>query len=131
MPHDAGRTDRAQDYVLGRMSEAERERAERDLQLDPTFRDAVIDLAQRMRLLEHHGPLPGATRWNEIATRLADLPQMRPVLNGDLLAAGSKRKDEQGPFFRAVRAVSFKGALAVAIGFVCAFVLGYVAGKWM
>ena len=44
---------RAGDYVLGLMNDAERERAERDLEIDPAFRDAVLQLAERMHMCKY------------------------------------------------------------------------------
>ena len=42
MTGEADRMSRAGSYVLGLMDEADRERAERDLEIDPAFRDAVV-----------------------------------------------------------------------------------------
>ena len=43
---------RAGSYVLGLMGEAERERAERDLEVDAEFRDAVLHIAERLHLID-------------------------------------------------------------------------------
>jgi len=70
---------RAGDYVLGLMNDAERERAERDLEIDPAFRDAVLQLAERMHMFdraEKPGGLP-ANHWELVTQRIAELPQMR------------------------------------------------------
>lgn len=79
MTNDGDRMARAGDYVLGLMSNDERERAERDLEIDPAFRDAVVVLAERMHVFDHDVPpetVPDGM-WQQIATRIADLPQMR------------------------------------------------------
>ncbi|RWF72704.1 MAG: hypothetical protein EOQ34_11225 [Mesorhizobium sp.] len=52
MAGEGDRIARAGDYVFGLMDERERARAERDLEIDPAFRDAVLRLAERMRALE-------------------------------------------------------------------------------
>ena len=74
---------RAGDYVLGLMDDVERERAERDLEIDPAFREAVIGIAERMRLLDPAGQArdgdagDDANAWRVISARIAEMPQMR------------------------------------------------------
>ena len=46
------RMDRAGRYVLGLMDDDERERAERDLEIDPAFRDAMMVIAERMHVFD-------------------------------------------------------------------------------
>ena len=43
---------RAGDYVFGLMNDKERARAERDLEIDPAFRDAVLSLDERLRAVD-------------------------------------------------------------------------------
>jgi anti-sigma-K factor RskA len=76
MASESDRIARAGDYVLGLMHDAERERAERDLEIDPAFRDAVVQLAERMHVFDRAEPA-GEERWTQITQRIADLPQMR------------------------------------------------------
>src|SRR3954470_2700568 len=75
---DGERFSRAGSYVLGLMGEADRERAERDLEVDPAFRDAVFKVAERMHKIElprvEGGP---ANDWKRIAMHIAGMPQMR------------------------------------------------------
>ena len=54
------RMDRAGRYVLGLMDDAERERAERDLEIDPAFRDAMVEIAERMHVFDHMPAPPDA-----------------------------------------------------------------------
>ncbi len=79
MASESDRIARAGDYVLGLMSDRERERAERDLEIDPAFRDAVVQLAERMHVFDRAEPSgdPPDERWELVAQRLAELPQMR------------------------------------------------------
>jgi len=128
---DSEQRRRAGDYILGRMSEIERERAERDLEVDAAFRDAVIALAEDMRVFgraETSAP-PSSERWQAIAARIADLPQMRQA---DLGGIGTEK-----PVVGAVRrtvgmglhALPNRRAVFVALGLIAAFALGYLAGK--
>ena len=77
MASESDRIARAGDYVLGLMNDTERERAERDLEIDPAFRDAVVQLAERMHVFDRAEPAGGDERWKLITQRLAELPQMR------------------------------------------------------
>ena len=52
MASESDRIARAGDYVFGLMNDIERRRAERDLEIDPAFRDAVLRLAERMRAFD-------------------------------------------------------------------------------
>lgn len=69
---------RAGDYVLGLMDEAGRERAERDMAVDPEFRECVALLAEQFHAFDREAePLPVADEiWQTISGRIADLPQM-------------------------------------------------------
>ena len=80
MASESDRVARAGDYVLGLMNDRERERAERDLEIDPAFRDTVMRLAERMHVFDRAGrPSGGSDRWRLISQRIAELPQMRAV----------------------------------------------------
>lgn len=68
---------RAEDYVFGLMDEQERERAERDMVLDPAFRESVLSLAERLRTQNRtKQPALSDAAWGEIAERIARMPQM-------------------------------------------------------
>ncbi|MEP9386504.1 hypothetical protein [Mesorhizobium sp. KR9-304] len=87
------RMDRAGRYVLGLMDDEERERAERDLEIDPAFRDAMVEIAERMHVFDRMpapdqpagqppGQPPGKPPqddWRLIKERLEAMPQMRPA----------------------------------------------------
>ncbi|MEP4752636.1 MAG: hypothetical protein ABJZ74_07825, partial [Nitratireductor sp.] len=77
MTSDSERMTRADDFVMGRMNEAERERAEKDLERDPAFRDAVVRLAQRLRGPAADGTGPQGGAWRRIHADIAALPHMR------------------------------------------------------
>lgn len=119
---------RAGDYVSGQMSEAERERAERDLEVDAAFREAVMQLAETMRILgPEAGPkAPDAQRWQAVAAHIAELPQMRhgPGTERPPLGLSAARPAGIG-----LRALPSRRALAVMLGLVAAFALGYLAGR--
>lgn len=79
MADDSDRVARAGEYVLGVMSESDRLRAERDLEVDASFRDAVVEAAQRMHVFDRPAtPAAADTGWAALKDRLAELPQMRP-----------------------------------------------------
>ncbi|MBL8577912.1 MAG: hypothetical protein JNK47_11850 [Mesorhizobium sp.] len=82
---DAGdRMDRAGRYVLGLMDEDERERAERDLEVDPAFREAMVLIAERMHVFDKAKPTASEAStdnhdpWRLIKDRIDAMPQMRP-----------------------------------------------------
>lgn len=125
------RTARAGDYVLGLMNDAERERAERDLEIDPAFRDAVVQLAERMHMFdraEKPGGLPG-NHWQLVTQRLAELPQMRTSGLGNAGSPAVIRGLPQRPHGIGLHALGGRRGFAVAIGLIVAFGLGYLAGK--
>ena len=133
---------RAGDYISGRMNDAERERAERDLALDPDFRAAnhlglhartlQRRLADEMRSSRRPNDEDDADqRWETVARRLADLPQMRPAAADE---TGTGDANTTSPFFAkpvgmGLHAVPGRKAVAVALALIAAFVLGYVTGK--
>ncbi|KAA3445933.1 hypothetical protein C7I87_31095 [Mesorhizobium sp. SARCC-RB16n] len=130
----AGESDRiasAGDYVLGLMNDAERERAERDLEIDPAFRDAVVQLAERMHVFDRAEKPAGANHWALVTQRLAELPQMRGVgLGGnDAKSQTMIRSLSRPPYGVGVHALGGRRGLFVAIGLIAAFALGYLAGK--
>jgi anti-sigma-K factor RskA len=122
---------RAGDYILGRMSETERERAERDLEIDAAFRDAVIALAEDMHIFgrAETPASPSPERWQAIVARIADLPQMRQAdLSGidpeKPVIGTAKRTVGMG-----LHALPNRRAIIVALGLIAAFALGYLAGR--
>ncbi len=128
---------RAGDYVLGLMDDVERERAERDLEIDPAFREAVIGIAERMRLLDPAGQArdgdagDDAAAWRVISARIAEMPQMRaarPVAVEETNPEGmeASRATRLPVGFDADARPHRRGALLVVCLVVCGLV--YAAG---
>jgi len=129
------RMGRAEDYVLGLMNEAERLRAERDMALDPEFRDCVLELAQKLQRL-HDMKRPGKSAdeaWNEIAQRIADLPQMAGMNRTRRQAAPARaarpRAGARRPVVgRGLHETGGRRGLVVAVGIAAVFAIGYLVG---
>ncbi|MEW9807158.1 hypothetical protein ABUE31_14290 [Mesorhizobium sp. ZMM04-5] len=85
MEGDGDRMERAQRYVLGLMDDEERERAERDLETDHALREAMVEMAGRMRVFERRPAAEAAVDgvhpddWRLLKERLEAMPQMRPA----------------------------------------------------
>ncbi|RWM23040.1 hypothetical protein [Mesorhizobium sp.] len=133
MASEGDRIARAGDYVFGLMDERERARAERDLEIDPAFRDAVLRLAERMRALDPAGPSNTAPneRWNLVQRRLGELPQMR--LAGLSSAEAQPQpimihRLERKPYGVGVHSLGGRLGLVIALALLAAFALGYLAG---
>lgn len=131
------RMGRAEDYVLGLMDEAERMRAERDMALDPEFRDCVLELAQKLqRLHDMKRPEKSADEaWNEIAARIAELPQMsrerlraRPQRPAAPARPAPSRIVARRPVGRGLDETGGRRGLVVAFGIVAVFAIGYLVG---
>lgn len=125
---------RAEDYVLGLMDDHERQRAERDMEVDPAFRDCVLELAVRLQRLHEakaRNPVRAADEaWNEIAARLAALPQMAgmpPVA----APAVRKRTVRVRPVGHGLHALGGRRGLAVALALAAVFALGWLSGRLM
>src|SRR5262245_10198341 len=89
MTRERDRLSRAGSFVLGLMDDADRRRAERGLKVDPVFREAVLELAERLQVLDivPQKDISGAELWDLIAARIAALPQMRGVVEGGIAPA--------------------------------------------
>lgn len=119
---------RAEDYVLGLMDEHERVRAERDMEVDPEFRECVLNLAQKLqRLHDMKRPAGSADEaWNEIAARIASLPHMA----GEAIRVPRARDlAPRPPIGRGLHALGGRRGLAVALGLIAVFALGYLAAS--
>ena len=129
MPRDDSRIARAGDYILGLMNDTERERAERDLEVDAVFRDTVMQMAERMRVFEQPAAAgeSGDARWRLIARRIAELPQMREAGLGAAIQPRTVLPPR--PIGMGVQSMPSRRALAIALGLVVAFALGYLAGR--
>ena len=130
---------RAEDYVFGLMDEQERHRAERDMEIDPEFRECVMVLAEQLRRLrqEKRGSVSFPNRaWNEISQRIAALPQMAGAGSAERLAglALSNAGDPSRKGMLKLRrplAHHFAGfkATIVSLGLIAALGMGYVVGE--
>lgn len=133
MQGETERLSRAGNYVLGLMGKADRERAERDLEIDPAFREAVLKVAERMEMIDLS---PGskndaAERWRLIAERIGAMPQMRSLAD---MSAGrgtpQLRPDKVKPIGQGLQAVPSLRAAIYAVGLIVAFAAGYFAALW-
>lgn len=121
MTSEQDRMARAGNYVLGLMNDADRERAERDLEIDPAFRDTMVRVAERMHLFDLTKPPKNVSEgmWKTIAERIAGLPQMQPAAgatgSGTATGGAAGRTQDRRP------------AVVVA-GLVAIFAAGYAAG---
>ena len=156
MGETGDRMDRAGRYVLGLMDDAERERTERDLEIDPAFRDAMVEIAERMHLFDRM-PAPGQPageasqdHWRLVKEKIDAMPQMRPAPTAKPAQAepepatpkvnfGRRRSDrlragmipQTVPRTAGIGLHSMPGrrALVLALCLAAAFALGYVAGR--
>lgn len=131
---------RAGDYVLGLLDEQERARAERDMEVDPEFRDCVLLLAGRLRAFDGEArpaDIPSDV-WSAIAARIADLPQMAAsdAVRERLGAMGAPAPDPSRKGFLQVRRPyahqfgGWRGGLVAACLF-AALAIGYLTGRTM
>lgn len=127
MTGESDRIARASDYVLGLMNERDRERAERDLEIDPAFRNAVMQLAERMHLFDRAATQDANRPWQGVAARIAELPQMSQIGQDK---AGKRIIDgPHPPVGIGLHALQGRLAVAVAAGLIIAFAFGYLAGR--
>jgi hypothetical protein len=147
MPDTGDRMTRAGNYVLGLMNDSERERAERDLETDASFRDAVVEVAERMHVFDHR-PAPEKVTddsWKKIKERIDGMPQMRnvvpaesPVAPSSSVNFGRRRSDPQRETlvptapskttWIGAHSVPGRWAMVMALCLAAAFALGYVTG---
>ena len=120
---------RAGDYILGLMNETERQRAERDLEVDAAFRDAVIELAENMHVFDRTPEPPAAERWRTIASRIAELPQMRQAGLGGIETGKPVIRSLKHTVGMGLHVLPNRRAALVAAGLVAAFALGYLVAK--
>ncbi|HTV70298.1 MAG TPA: hypothetical protein VMF90_17360 [Rhizobiaceae bacterium] len=137
MAPESERLARAGRYVLGLMDDAERERAERDLEFDPKFRAAVVAVAERMHLFDLGAAAkePQAN-WQAVATKIAALPHMsetsRDVIEN---AANSDRQRaaiapaQRGSFGGPNSGLGWQIARRTVI-IAAALAIGYAIGVW-
>ncbi|MEI5681720.1 MULTISPECIES: hypothetical protein [unclassified Mesorhizobium] len=129
------RMTRAGNYVLGLMDDDERERAERDLERDGDFRDAVVEVAERMHLFDIRKPPQtlSQTMWEAISERIAELPQMHATSSGDGKADTPTRPIIQPEGTKAIwrgpHSVGGSRGLLMAAALIAAFALGYLTAS--
>ena len=129
MPSESDRIARAGDYVLGLMNDRDRERAERELEIDPAFRDTVMRLAERMHVFDRTGPPSGGRdRWRLISQRIAEMPQMRVVGQDEVKPTPVINKLERRPYGVGVHSLGGRRGAVIAIALIVVFALGYLVG---
>ena len=142
------RMERAGNYVLGLLNDGERERAERDLEVDASFREAVVEVAERMYVFDRavDAVTSPEKRWREIAVSIAELPHMRPAqaerpaAQPEKPANFGRRRTDAKPaagttspampiFLRPPPQSARHWSIAVIVcGLIAAFGLGYLTG---
>ncbi|RTL95505.1 MAG: hypothetical protein EKK31_29520 [Hyphomicrobiales bacterium] len=133
MSSESDRVARAGDYVFGLMNDRERARAERDLEIDPAFRDTVLRFAERLRALDPAAPGGDGNRWELVTQRLAELPQMQARLAG-LAPPESEpppamiHRLERKPYGVGLHSLGGRLGFVIALALLTAFALGYVVG---
>lgn len=148
---EGDRMERAGRYVLGLMGDEERERAERDLEIDPAFREAMMQIAERMHMFDRMPPPKDARKddWRSIKENIDAMPQMRPAPRTEPEPAEPKQSDTAATFGRrrsdrprpkitptmpartigtGLQSVPGNRALVLALVLVAVFALGYLAG---
>lgn len=126
---DTDRLVRAGNFVFGLMDEAERRRAERDLEVDAAFRAAVNALSARIR--EADTTMAQARRsqpsWEAVSARLAELPHLQA--SGRSVAASPGPGAAAGVQPPAARhSVWMVALLAAVLGLIAGFCAGYALG---
>lgn len=109
---------------MGRMAPAERERAERDLERDPKFREAVLRLSERIRRSD---AMSDREMWRAVEAGLGSLPQMRAAALPARAEARRTRSRSDAATTRPQPQAGWKGALVLA-GVAAACGASYVAG---
>ncbi|WP_217572535.1 hypothetical protein [Mesorhizobium sp. GbtcB19] len=133
MSSESDRVARAGDYVFGLMNDRERARAERDLEVDPAFRDTVLRLAERLRVLDPAASEGRDDRWELVTQRLAALPQMHNRLAALTVAESEPppvviHRLQRKPYGIGLHALGGRLGFVIALALVAAFALGYLAG---
>ncbi|RWL50197.1 MULTISPECIES: hypothetical protein [unclassified Mesorhizobium] len=133
MSSESERVARAGDYVFGLMNDRERARAERDLEIDPAFRDTVLRLAERLRALDPAAAEARGNRWELVTQRLAELPQMQARLAGNAAPEAEPppvmiHRLERKPYGVGLHSLGGRLGFVIALALLAAFALGYIVG---
>ncbi|WP_432287374.1 anti-sigma factor [Aminobacter sp. BA135] len=120
MSSDSEHLAHAGDYVLGLLDDDARAEAEREMERDPEFAEAVRRLVERMSSLDHtvkpHDVPAGM--WDEILGKIATLPQDHGASPPEQSAANQNSATQMPPWRK----------LALAASLAAAFGLGYAGG---
>lgn len=131
---------RAEAYVFGLMSEHERERAQRDMEVDAQFRQCVTMFGEQLRRLRDEPKVPLSIpddAWKDISLRIADMPHLTGAETAARMAGmlppatDPSRKGllrVRRPYahqFGGWKGTVVAGALAAAL------VIGYLSGQTM
>ena len=130
MTGEADKMSRAGSYVLGLMDAAARERAERDLETDAEFRDAVVRIAERLHLIDlgPAAPPAAADQWKLLAQRISEMPHMQPPGARPVRTLDAGEPVAVG---RGLHAVPSRRAAIMALALIAAFAAGYLAARWL
>lgn len=126
---------RASRYVLGLMDADERERAERDLEHDPAFLDAMVRIAERMHLFDLNKPHQAAAPalWKSITAHLTAQPHIGVAAPGEAVPASSPAPAAPAAAMPVPgltrRAMSGWRLPLMALSLLAACGLGYAAGS--
>jgi len=134
MSDDQNRLERAGHYVLGLMDAPAQQEAERDMNSDPAFRDAVTRFSAHMQSLDATATpsVPPQDMWERIAARVSAMPQDALDSSG---ADQTRQQAEIIPLaarsaaLRGRRTLSALQATLMAACLVAAAGLGYIAGR--
>lgn len=127
MTNNEQRMARAGDYVLGLMSDDERERAEQDMERDTAFREAVLTAAQHFHKLD----LTAAPEtvpsdlWQKVSERIADLPQMQTGEKAATPPSGPPIAANARPKGIGLHSFGNRRGFAIAASLLAACAIGY------
>ena len=132
------RMSRAEDYVFGLLDEQERQRAERDMEVDAEFRDCVMLLAEQLRRLREEPKVPLSIpddAWRDISRRIAAMPHLAGVETAARMAgiALPSNDPSRKGLLRVKRPAAhqfggWRGTVA-ACALAAALLVGYFAGQ--
>ena len=129
MASESDRIARAGDYVLGLMNDKERERAERDLEIDPAFRDAVVRLAERMHVFDRaEKPAGSQSLGAGHAAHRRIAADAQCWAGGNDTNAGDPRPVAPA-YGVGVHSLGGRRGFVVAIVLIAVFALGYLVGR--
>ncbi|KQZ14550.1 hypothetical protein ASD44_11055 [Mesorhizobium sp. Root554] len=127
MTDNEQRMARAGDYVLGLMSEEERDRAEHDMERDAAFRDAVLTAAQHFHKLDlttAPEPVPDQL-WQKVSERIASLPQMQAAETAPASPSKPRVAANARPKRFGLHSLGGRGGFAIAASLAAACAIGY------